>query len=418
MNTAAQTRLGKIYDPWAPDQRAWPYRVYALAMQEAPVFRSSKVLRDGREVWVVTGYDLVAEAAADGERFSSSVTLMPTFEVDEDAAPHLAMGERVLTIVETDGADDHRRASGPFKKIISPHTVGGYEPFIRATVEELIDQMVATGDRHADIIAGFCHELPFRVINHLWGIDPADYGQIREWCEAWMRFLSTDLDAAGQVKAAKGMAAYFGYMAELVRYRLDHPRDDDLVTILARHREGDLDPLNTAELVNNLAGILLAGHVTTTTLLGNALHILLDQRRFWDGLIASPAGIPAIIEETLRYDTPTKSFFRVATTDTSLGGVQIPRGAILQLCFGSGNHDPAKFKNPEVFDPEEPRSTPLLSFGWGTHYCIGAPLARKQAQITLEALSRRLPGLRLAQQEYSYLPMVILHGLERLLVEW
>ena len=419
MDTAAQTRLAEIYDPLAPGQLAWPYRVYELARQEAPVFRSPKVLRDGRLVWVVTTYDLVAEAAADGERFSSSVALMPLVPIHEATYEVLATGyERVPTIVEVDGEDAHRRASGPFKKILSPHTGVRYEAFISATVEQLIDGMMATGERQADIIAQFCHELPFQVINHLYGVDPADYGQIREWCGAWMRFLSTDLDAAAQVEAAKGMQAYFGYMAELVRDRLGHPRDGDLVTILARHREGDRKPLGEAELVNNLAGILLAGHVTTTTLLGNALHILLGQRHFWDGIIASPAGIPAIIEETLRYDTPTKSFFRIATTDTSLGGVNIARGDILQLCFGSANHDAKKWENPEVFDPRVSRSTPVLSFGWGPHYCLGAQLARAEARIALEGLSRRMPGMRLARQDYSYLPMVILHGFQRLIVEW
>jgi cytochrome P450 len=413
--------LAERYDPLGSDL-ADPYPTWALARQYEPVFRSTRVVR-GVPVWVVTTYDLVAEAAADGERFSSSVALMPLVSIHDETFQVLAMGyERVPTIVEVDG-DEHRRLSGPVKQVLNRDTGVRHEAFIAATVERLIDQMVAAGERQADIIAAFCHELPFQVINHLYGVDPADYGQIREWCAAWMRFLSTDLDAAAQVEAAKGMQAYFGYMAELVRDRLAHPRDDDLVTIVARHREGNLNPLSEADLVNSLAGILLAGHVTTTTLLGNALQILLDeqilpgQRRYWDDIIASQAGIPAIIEETLRYRTPTKSFFRLATTDTSLGGVSIRAGDILQLCFGSAHHDAAKWANPEVFDPSVRRSTPLLSFGWGPHYCLGAPLARYEARIALEGLSRRLPGLRLPRQEYEYLPMVILHGFRKLMVD-
>jgi cytochrome P450 len=236
-----------------------------------------------------------------------------------------------------------------------------------------------------------------------------------------MRFLSTYLSPEDQVQAVQGMEAYFHYMADLVAERRRHPRQNDLVTLLAQHHEPGFEPLEVHELVNNLGGILLAGHVTTTTLIGTAVKVLLEleRGRFWDDIVAHPEHIPVVLEEVLRYRTPTKAFFRSATRDTVLNGAKIAEGDLLQILFGSANHDESRWKNPEVFDPwADRRGARLMSFGHGPHYCAGASLARTQAKIALATLSRRLPELRLAEQEYRYLPTVILHGLLQLRVEW
>jgi len=414
----AEVSLAEIYDPMSPDQLADPYQVYKLAREREPIFLSNKVLRDAG-VWVLTRYDDIAAVGGDDELFSSRDALRPLVPIYPATYEVLGRGYPLgQTTVEVDGPR-HRRTSVPLKQVLSPRTAVLQEEFISSTVERLIDEMTAGGRREADIAGQFAHELPFRVINHLYGVPESDHDQIREWCDGWMRFLSTDLSPEAQVQAVQGMENYFYYVADLVRERRRHPREDDLVTLFAQHHEPGFEPLSEAELVNNLGGILLAGHVTTRTLIGNAVQILLARRGYWDDIIASPEHIPAIINEVLRYRTPTKAFFRTATRDTVLNGVKIAEGELLQLLFGSANHDEAKWRNPEVFDPWADRQgIKLMSFGYGPHYCVGASLACTEARIALEILSRRLPGLRLADQEYRYLGMVIIHGFERLMVEW
>lgn len=418
---AAEVSMAEVYDPLAPDQLANPYEVYRQAREHEPVFFSRKVLTDARVpgVWVVTRYDDVAAVAGDGTRFSSRDSLRPLVPIHPETREVLASGYPLApTAGRTDGLA-HRRVSVPLRQILHPRTGIQYGEFIATTVNELIDQMVATGQQQADIIVAVAHQLPFQVILRMFGIPESDQGLIRQWSDEWMRFLSTPLSPEDQVQAVRGMEDLFQYMSGLVDDRQEHPRDHDLVTVLAQHHEPGFDPLRKEELVNNLGGFMVAGHITTTALIGHAVAILLEDRRYWDDVLADPARIPLIVEETLRYRTPTKAFFRTATKDAVLSGVEIAEGDLLQLLYGSANHDEAKWEDPEHFNPYiDRRGTSLMSFSRGIHHCVGAPLARAEARIALEVLSRRLPGLRLVEQEYQYLPMVMVDGLQQLKVEW
>ena len=412
--------LAERYDPLERKQLADPFPLYR-EMRENGLFYSRKVLRGvPYGIWVASGYDDVEAIARDGDTFSSSVALMPLVQIHDETRRVLESGYPLgRTTVEADGVE-HQRTAVPLKKVFSPHTVALQEGYITGTAERLVSEMMATGQRRADIIGQLAHELPFKVINHLFGVPERDHDQVRLWCEDWMRFLSMPLSPMEQAQAAEGMERYFGYMAELVRERRREPRGNDIVTLLAQHQVPGLQPLDEAELVNNLGGVLFAGHVTTTALIGNAVHILLGQPEYWDDIARHPEHIPVIVEEVLRYRNPTKAFPRIATKDTELNGVQIARGDLVQLLFASANHDEGKWENPEVFDPwaKDRGKTRLMSFGYGPHTCIGAPLARAQARIALEVLNRQLPGLKLAEQEYRYLPVVILYGLQQLWVEW
>jgi cytochrome P450 len=414
------TPIAERYEPLDEEQLADPYPIYKLAREYGP-FYSRKVLHDvPHGIWVVSSYDDVEAVAKDGDAFSSSVALMPLVPIHEKTRRVLESGYPLgRTTVETDGVQ-HQRTAVPLRKAFSRRTVELQEGYIRSTAERLVGEMMATGGRQADIVWQFAHELPFKVINHLFGVPEQDHGQVRLWCDEWMRFLSTPLSPDEQAKAAEGMENYFRYMAELVEERRREPREDDLVTLLAQSQVQGLEPLDEAELVNNLGGVLFAGHITTTALIGNAVHILLDRREYWDDIVSHPEHIPPVVEEVLRYRNPTKAFPRIATKDTDLHGVKIARGELVQLLFGSANHDETKWSHPDDFDPwaEDRQKTRLMSFGTGPHTCIGALLARTQARTALEVLSQQLPGLRLAEQEYRYMPVVILYGLVSLRVKW
>ncbi len=154
--------------------------------------------------------------------------------------------------------------------------------------------------------------------------------------------------------------------------------------------------------------------------LGNALFQLLsDDRRYWKTMVDSPDTIPAVVEEVLRFSTPVLSTYRQTTQDVELDGKSIPKGAILRVLLTSANRDETVFSDAETFDPEREKAIRHATFGYGVHFCIGAPLARLETHIALEQLSQRLPSLRLApDQEIEYSTNLILRSVDRLLIEW
>lgn len=178
-------------------------------------------------------------------------------------------------------------------------------------------------------------------------------------------------------------------------------------------------PLNDDDLVIGLVGVLLAGHETTASLIGNAVYILLNQREeCWQKVCEHTDLIPGAIEEVLRYDGSVMAFYRTAQQETKLGGATIPEGALLFVLYGSANHDEAHFPHAEQFDLLR-SSNKHLAFGYGTHMCAGAPLARLEGCVAVEVLSRRLPHLYLdADQPLAHIPRLQFRGFEHLRVKW
>jgi cytochrome P450 len=167
-----------------------------------------------------------------------------------------------------------------------------------------------------------------------------------------------------------------------------------------------------------LPGFLLAGHESTSNLIGNAMRMLLEDRRHWDHLVTEPASTPAVVEEALRLEPSFQGMMRTTTRPTAIGEVELGADVRVLLLFGSANHDGTRFEEPESFKVERAPG-PNLSFGRGIHFCIGATLARLEAQIALRELAARVPSLRLAPQFVpDYAPTLMLRGLTRLDVEW
>lgn len=149
------------------------------------------------------------------------------------------------------------------------------------------------------------------------------------------------------------------------------------------------------------------------------MYQLLRERHHWQAICDDPSRIPGIIEELLRFDSPSLGMFRVVADETEFGGVTLPQGARVQVLFGSANHDEAYFTNPEVFDPQRANAGRHIAFGHGIHFCSGAALVRVEARVALEQLSTRLPGLRRApDRDAIYEPMLLTRGIKHLLVEW
>jgi cytochrome P450 len=242
------------------------------------------------------------------------------------------------------------------------------------------------------------------------GVPKEDWPILKEWCGhraglAWGRPTPEQ-----QIHHAENMAAYRNYMRQLVAGKVGDPSDDFTDALLTIHHE-DPEALTQEEIASILFSLSFAGHETTNNLIGNAVRRLLEDPVRWDRLVAQPKLIPAAIEEVLRYDPSVPVLRRVTTRPTTLGGVELPAGAKLYLWLAAAGRDLEVFDNPDEFELARPNASRHLSFGKGIHYCLGAALGKLEAQLALEELARRFPGLRLAaDHELSFHPNISFRG--------
>jgi len=368
-----------------------PYPFYAELHRHGPVCRVDGK-RDGFDI-VVHGFDAVNKVLRD-----------PAFRVvdieyrDRSAVPwhhHMALRTLTASIFFTDGPD-HHRVRRLFSQEFTARRVAALEPAVVRMVDELLDRLagLGAGGQPVDFMAEFALPLPSNVIGELLGVPEEDrpwfpprvrsFGAILEVGPGMWRFLQ------GADSAAEELTAYF---ADLVAKRRAQPRDD-LVSALV-HARADRTALGEAELLANLITMFNAGYVTTTHLIGNGLTLLLDRPDLLATLLAEPERTPAYIEEILRYEPPTHYSIRWAGEDTEIMGVPVPAGSRLLVLLGAANRDPNRFPDPDVFDPNR-QDCPVLTFGGGLHFCLGAALSRLEGQLALPMVFRRFPEIALA----------------------
>ena len=262
------------------------------------------------------------------------------------------------------------------------------------------------------------YELPALVLFKLLGIQEEDVQQIKMWADSRLILSFGRPSVEEQLVAVGHLADYWDYCLALVQQRLESPQDDLPSDMLAT-RNGDDNVLTIEDINNVVFGLLLAGHETTTNMSGNAILSLLQHRQSWDAIVADPKLIPNAVEECLRFRSSVVAWRRLALTDVEIEGVRISEGSRI-LCFlPSGNRDESRIENSECFDIYRKDARSHISFGFGRHFCLGAPLARFELQIILEELSKRLPGLRLAvDQDLMPVETVQFRGPKELWVEW
>ncbi len=382
-----------------PAFQADPHPVYARWRRATPVRRV--LLPSGVTAWLVTRYDDARQALSD-PRLSKAVPVVPPSAPALPPAVSAAVSRHMLATDPPDHTRLRRLVSGAF-------TARRIEA-LRPRIEEITDELLTAMDGRArvDLIDAFAFPLPIQVICELLGVPPAD----RESFRAWSTVIVTGTPVRDQLPGA--MRSMVAYLRDLIAERRAHG-GDDLLSGLIRVRD-DQDRLSEEELSSMAFLLLIAGHETTVNLIGNGVHLLLRERDRWDLLRADPALLPSAIEEFLRYDGPVETAtFRVATEDLAIGGTAIRAGDPVLVVLLAANRDGQRFAAADELRLDR-GPTPHLAFGHGIHYCLGAPLARLEAQIAFGRLLARFPGLRMAvpAEQLTWRPGIFLRGLREL----
>lgn len=412
-DVSATAALGREFNPFDPEFRKDPYRFYARARREAPVCYSPLF-----KFWLVTGSREVAEVTRDPARFSSMHNLTPVVPLAPAALEVLAQGYDVLRIpgLLNNDPPTHTRIRALFSQAFTPRRVAQMEPRIREIAAELVDGFVAAGE--ADLVRQICYPLPMQVIGDLMGAPQADHAQLKTWTDDYMMIIGGQEPEARQIERARGVLAFQRYCEAMIEERRKSPRDD-VTTAMVQARVDGETPFTVPEIIAQMIILIIAGHLTTTNGLGTTLLSLLQDPEQWRALGEHPDLPLAAFEEGLRFHSPVQIEPRTTTTAVQLGGVSVPEGASLRLVYASANRDEAEFEDPDTFNIRRPNPNRHYGFGWGIHYCVGAPLARIEGRVALETLRARLPNLRLAPDFTPEYDMdLFFRGIKRLPVRW
>jgi cytochrome P450 len=394
-----------------PFDLADPFAFYSRARVEAPVFYSPEI-----DFWVVTRHQDVRPILRDAESFSSENAQAPYRA--RPAAVQEILGSALTARSGLLGTQppDHTRLRSFINKAFTPKRVAVLEPRVRELAVGMIERMAPKG--RADWVAELTYELPAVVIFILLGIPDSDVPRIKRWAQSRVLLNFGDLPVEEQLEHAHNVVAYWRYCEDLVEARFAQPGDDLPSDLVRVYQAGD-QTLTKWEMAGLISGQLLAGHETTTGLLSTGLLELLDHRERWEAICADPGVIRPTVEELLRQCSPVVAVKRKATRASRIGEVDIPRGANVLLMLGSANHDEAVFDQPEHIDVQRSNIHQHLAFGHGIHYCLGAPLARLEAEVVLQELTAKLPGARLVEnQDFTFSRNTTFRSPTSLIVEW
>lgn len=391
-----------------------------------------RTLRDGPPAWVqeiesyvVSRFDDVHAVLQDAATFSSamvqgSVPLRRRFEVlatiaAEDpslAAQLLRSVLRRPPLLTADGAD-HRRRRSLVNKSFTQRRIKLMEPEIASIADRLIDGFIER--RTVEFLSEFAAPLPLEVIAAVIGVPDRDLDDFKRWSDDLFSAQGVNRPTKEMMVAlARSSREFVEYFNARLEERRDAPADDILSDLVRAEDEGDVH--SRTETLAICSELLAAGNETTTSLIAQAVLALAERPDLLRLLQAEPEQIPALLEETLRLESPIQGFYRTATNDAVVGGVQIPAGAHLLLLYGSANRDEHEFADPDVFDLERGSRRRHLAFGRGVHVCPGSLLARTEARLALEALLKRLDNIRLSTpaESLSYLPSHLVRSLTSL----
>jgi cytochrome P450 len=407
------SRLAAL-NPLDPAVVESPFELYRTLREEAPVHPFPEL-----GFFIVTSYELLLEVIGDPKRFSSrsGPAVGGGGAIPPDYAAILAEGYPPVDTLLSADPPDHTRYRSLCTRAFSGRAVARIEPEIRAVASELVDGL--RREREMDVLPRFAIPLPLTVIADQLGVPRADMALFKKWSDDSVAPLGGMISHERLLECGRSIVAFQKYFARKIEERR-RARREDILSDLIDARQGGVAPLEVPELLSILQQFLVAGNETTTNLIASAVMLLIQNPEQLQLVREQPGLISNLVEEALRLESPVQTLFRMAALDTELGGVAIPKGARIAVSYAAANRDPAVFPEPDRFDVQRKNAKEHLAFGRGEHFCIGASLARREAQIAFETLLERTRSWRFApgRNDFRHTPSFILRGLQALHVQY
>jgi cytochrome P450 len=397
---------------FAPETLIDPFDYYR-AVHEAGVAIEHL---DGMNTWVVYSYDLCSEAAAKPEVFSNDFTALMGREADEDIQAILAEGWPDLPTLLTADHPVHTRNRKLVNLAFSAPRVNAIEADMRTKSIDLIEAFADRGS--CEFVEEFGVPLPVAMIAGQIGLDD-DPGRVKRWSDAAVDRFSQMVDHERKLECARSLVEFQHYIKGLIDDRKANGGNDLLTDLVEARIEGET-PLEDPEIMSLMQQFMVAGNETTTsTLAGGLLQLIRNPDQMAKAKAAAggrdPKVIMNLVEEALRYETPTAGMWRIVKQDTELGGMAIPAGSVVQLRYAAANRDPSKFPDPDKFDIERANARTHLSFGKGPHMCVGNMLSRKEMLVAFDELLERLDNFAVPDDSaIRILPNILLRGVTHL----
>lgn len=389
-----------VFNPLLPEFHANPYPFYRALREEDPVHESPFGF------WVCTRYDdavmILRDPRFGREGIASSMEARLGLTQDSSRSRDMLFQD----------PPDHTRLRGLVSRAFTPRVVEVMRPHIQDIVDGLLDRV--ENAHTMDVIEDLAYPLPVRVICEMLGVPASDQDIFRHWSTDIARsldaaILPVESDAIPRGRDAR--LALADYFRGLIATRRKNPKADLLSALIAAEEEGS--KLNEGELVSTCMLLLIAGHETTVNLIGNGLLALLQHPDQMRALRSDPALIQTAVEELLRFDGPVQRTGRMTTAEVEIGDKRIPKDSIVVSAIGAANRDPKHFSDPDRLDISR-KENRHIAFGFGIHFCLGAPLARIEGQIAIGTLLRRLPALTLVSNTPEWRESSVLRGLKAL----
>jgi len=356
------------------------------------------------QIWHIFGYEDVQRVITDHSTFSSDFSRLMSQEERAERPTQSSL----ITV----DPPFHRQLRGLVTQAFTPRAIAAMEPRIREIVNEQLDLVIASGQM--DVINDLSYPLPVIVIAEMLGVPSTDRADFKRWSDAVVAVDPNDpelVNSQARRETPPEFEEMTRYFTTMIEQRRQQPQDDLISQLIVAQLDGR--HLTHDELLGFCTLLLIAGNITTTSLLSNAIWCFDEQPEAWAQLRTDPSLVPAAVEEVLRYRSPVKALFRIASQDTEIGGQPIKAGALLMPWIGAANHDPAQFVDPEHFDITRAPNR-HLAFGHGVHFCLGAPLARLEVRVALEEMARRMETVRIAPDTQLEPLKSFMYGLKRL----
>lgn len=408
----AEAALARPFDPFGRDYMEDPAGFVRRAAGERPIFFAPAL-----GYWVVTRYDTIKAIFRDPWTFSPANVLEPVVPHSQEALAVLrrygyAMARTLVNEDEPQHMQRRRVLMAPF----TPEHLAAHEPFVRRLVREAVDGFVELG--RVDLVERLLWPVPFTVALHFLGIDEEDRARMKRFSIAHTVNAFGRPTPEERLAIAETVGQFWQFSGEILEKMRRTPDGPGWMRYSIRQQKLYPEIVTDSYLHSMMMAIIVAAHETTAFAAANAVRTLLSHPTAWRELHEEPALISPAVEECLRLEGSIASWRRRTTREVEVEGVRLPAGANLLMVVAAANRDPARFPDPENLDIRRDNAQDHLTFGFGAHQCLGKNLGRMEIQIMLEELTRRLPHLQLAPQDFEYVPNLSFRGPQHLWVEW